>query len=132
MQTGGRGCAIIESGYLKVLLQKKGRQGSDNSLSLSGARFIYHSDAIGLSKRSIDVILNLVDGKGLRDKRGAKKWKTVGQLFSDMAADTRVENLLGFIAFDDIKKAKFAKRSEALNRTVGLSTLTRKKDDVVV
>ncbi|MGY3173909.1 hypothetical protein ACVWYU_003312 [Pseudomonas sp. TE12234] len=76
--------------------------------------------------------MNLVDGKGLRDKRGAKKWKTVGQLLSDMATDTRVENLLGFIAFDDIKKAKFAKRSEALNRKVGLSTLTRKKDGVVV
>lgn len=107
-------------------------EGSDNSLSLPGARFIYHSDAIGLSTRSIDVILSFVDGKGLRDKRGAKKWKTVGQLLSDMAADTRVKNLLGSIAFEDIKKAKFAKRSEALNRTIDLSTLTRRKDGLGV
>lgn len=114
--------------YEPIRIEINRGEGSDNSLSLSGERFIYHSDAIGLSTRSIDVIFNLVDGKGLRDKRGAKKWKTVGQLLSDMAADTRVKNLLGSIAFEDIKKAKFAKRSEALNRTVGLSKLTRKKD----
>lgn len=106
-------------------------EGGDNSLSLPGDRFIYHSDAIGLSSRSIDVLLALVDGKGLRDKRGAKKWKTVGQLLSDMAADIRVKNLLGSIAYDDIKKAKFARKSEALNRTVGLSKLTRKREDTI-
>ncbi|OXR28228.1 hypothetical protein PSUM_27295 [Pseudomonas umsongensis] len=118
--------------YEPIRIEVNRGEGSDNSLSLPGARFIYHSDAIGLSTRSIDVILSFVDGKGLRDKRGAKKWKTVGQLLSDMAADTRVKNLLGSIAFEDIKKAKFAKRSEALNRTIDLSTLTRRKDGLGV
>lgn len=116
--------------YEPIRIEVSRGEGSDNSLSLPGERFIYHSDAIGLSTRSIDVILNFVDGKGLRDKRGAKKWKTVGQLLSDMAADTRVKNILGSIAYEDIKRAKFAKRSEALNRTVELSKLTRKKDDI--
>lgn len=116
--------------YTPVRLEINRNAGSENSLSLAGVDFIYHSDAIGLNSRSIDVILNLVDGKGLRDKRGAKKWKTVGQMLSDMAADTRVRNIVGSIAYDDIRKAKFSSRSEALSRTFEYSTLTRKRDGV--
>ncbi|MDU8631353.1 UvrD-helicase domain-containing protein [Pseudomonas syringae group sp. 243L2] len=115
--------------YEPIRIEINRGEGSDNSLSLSGIKFIYHSDAIGLNTRSIEVILNLVDGKGLRDKRGAKKWKSIGQLLSDMAADTRVKNILGSIAFEDIKKSKFARRSEALTRTVELSKLSRKKEN---
>lgn len=115
--------------YEPIKIEVNRSVGSDNSLSLSGADFIYHTDAIGLNARSIEVIMSLVDGKGLRDRRGAKKWKTMGQLLSDMAADIRVRNILGPIAYEDIKKAKFSKRSEALSRTVELTRLTWNRED---
>ncbi|WP_449121645.1 3'-5' exonuclease [Pseudomonas viridiflava] len=115
--------------YEPIRIEVNRGEGGGNCLSLTGLKFIYHSAAIGLSSRSIEVILNLVDGKGLRDKRGAKKWKTVGQLISDMAADMRVKNILGSIAYEEIRQTKFAKRSEALSRTVGLSKLSRKKEN---
>lgn len=81
-----------------------------NSLSLNGMRFAYHSDAIGLTSRTLEQITKLVDGRGLRDKRGPKMWKTVGQLISDMKADPRVRAILGPTALDELMKAKFAQK----------------------
>lgn len=106
-------------------------EGNPNSLALTGLKFIYHSDAIGLTSRSIEVLINLVDGAGLRDKRGSKRWKSVGQLLSDMGADRRVKNILGPVAFDDISKSKFAQKSLALKRSTEtqLSKLSWRKTD---
>lgn len=117
--------------YEPTRLEINRGEGSSNSLSLTGLKFIYHSDAIGLTARSIDVLINLVDGHGLRDKRGAKKWKSVGQLLSDMGADRRVKNILGPVAFEDISKSKFAQRSLALKRSTEFqpSKLIWKKSD---
>lgn len=115
-----------------VRLEVNRLEGGSNALALTGIKFIYHSDAIGLTARSVDVLINLVDGVGLRDRRGAKKWKTVGQLISDMGGDIRVKNIMGPVAFDDISKSKFAQKSIALKRSQELqfSTLSRKKAGV--
>lgn len=123
------GESYSRNSYEPTRLEINRGEGISNSLALNGTKFIYHSDAIGLSTRTTEVIVNLVDGVGLRDKRGPKKWKTVGQLISDLGADTRVRNILGPIAFEEIKKAKFSKRSEALQRSIGpqLPTLSWKK-----
>lgn len=85
-------------------------EGTNDSLSLSGMRFIYHSDAIGLTHRSIEQLTKLVDGRGLRDKRGPKMWRTVGQLLLDMKSDPRVRATLGPIALEELSKAKFSQK----------------------
>jgi len=120
-----------ENNYEPIRLELNRGEGNANSLALAGTKFIYHNDAIGLTARSIEVLINYVDGVGLRDKRGAKKWKSVGQLLSDMGADRRVKNILGPVAFEDISKSKFAQRSLALKRAVEsqLSKLSWKKTD---
>jgi len=120
-----------ENNYEPVRLELNRGEGNANSLALPGIKFIYHNDAIGLTSRSIEVLINYVDGVGLRDKRGAKKWKTVGQLLSDMGADRRVKNILGPVAFEDISKSKFAQKSLALKRAIEsqLSTLSWKRTD---
>lgn len=90
-------------------LENSREEGIDMSVKLDGLRFIYHSDAIGLSARAIDAITRLVDGKGLRDSRGPKKWKTVGAMVFDMKKYPWLRNTLGPVTFDEIINSKFAK-----------------------
>jgi len=83
-------------------------EGVQSSLELCGKKFIYHTDAIGLSARTIEVLTRLVDGTGLRDSKGSKKWRTVGALLLDLESHPRIKNLLGPIAYEEIRRSKYA------------------------
>lgn len=90
-------------------LESSRGEGTDRSTNLSGLRFIYHSDAIGLSTRAIDAITRLVDGVGLRDNRGPKKWKTVETMLFDMKKLPWLRNKIGAATYDEIINSKFAR-----------------------
>ncbi|MEA2897382.1 MAG: hypothetical protein QOJ84_2997 [Bradyrhizobium sp.] len=86
---------------------------STDSLSLTGAQFLYTSDALGLSPDAQEKLVELVDGKGLIRAGGGRrlKWTTIGSLLSDLTDSRMQDSLLGSIVADEVR----SKLSHLLN-----------------
>jgi hypothetical protein len=64
-------------------------------LSLSGRQFLYTPSAFGVSLEALEKIDELVDGKGLISGGQRVKWRTIGDMMTDINASPHARRLFG-------------------------------------
>jgi hypothetical protein len=77
----------------------------DNTASLTGAQYLYTSNALGLTVEAQDKLVELVDGRGSKAAGSGRRlrWRNVGSLASDLLTSKRNDFLLGPKVADELR-----------------------------